>query len=113
MKVSFNGFNNKELTFICTDDLIVGYPVKITENSTVAKCNEGEEFIGICTHADSENAVVQVMGHVKMTYSETAPALGRNALVCGADDTVKQSASGVNCIVLNVNTTDMTVEFLL
>ncbi len=112
MNVSFNGFNNKELTFICTDDLLTGYPVKITENATVAKCNEGDEFVGICTHADSENAVVQLMGHVKMSYSDTAPALGRNTLVCGADNAVKVASDGVPCTVLAVNTTEMTVEFL-
>ena len=112
MKVSFNGFNSKELTFICDDSSIVGFPVKITENSTVSKCNEGDGFVGICTQADSENAVVQLTGHVKINYSGSAPVLGRNTLVCGEDDTVKASADGVPCTVLNVNTTEMTVEFL-
>lgn len=112
MNVSFNGFNEKALTFICEEEITKGYPVNITENSTVSKCAEDEAFLGICLDSDRENATVQVSGYVKMKYTDTAPELGRNALVCAADGSVKENAAGTPCTVLSVNSTDTTVEFL-
>ncbi len=112
MKVSFNGFNNKALTFMCGEELTKGYPVKISSKHTVALANAEEEFIGICLESDNENAVVQVSGYVKMNYSESAPSLGRNNFICAADGTVRESASGTPVIVLGVDSADTTVEFL-
>lgn len=112
MNVSFKGFNEKALTFMCEEEITKGYGVKVTDNSTVAKCDEGDAFVGFCLDSDSENATVQMSGYVKMNYSDTAPALGKNALVCAADGTVKENAAGTPCTVLSVNSTDTTVEFL-
>ncbi len=112
MNVSFKGFNEKALTFMCEEEIAKGYPVKITENSTVSKCGESEAFTGICLDSDSENATVQMSGYVKMNYSDTAPQLGKNALVCAADGTVQENAAGTPCTILAVNSTDTTVEFL-
>ncbi len=112
MKVSFNGFNEKALTFMCEEKIEKLYPVTITDNSTVSKCGDGDSFIGICLESDNENAVVQMSGHVKMTYSGAAPALGKNALVATADGTVKENAGGTPCTVISVNSTESTIEFL-
>lgn len=112
MNVSFNGFNEKALTFICEEKITKGYPVKITDNSTVAKCDEDQSFIGICLDCDEENATVQMSGYVKMKYTDSAPQRGKNALVCAADGCVKEGDGGTPCTVLAVNSTDSTVEFL-
>lgn len=112
MNVSFNGFNTKALTFICEGDIFKGYGVKITDNSTVSMCEEGEAFTGICLDSDNENAVVQMTGYVKMPYSEGTPALGRTSLVCGPDGSVKEGEDGTVCTVLAVNPAESTVEFL-
>ncbi|MBP3330272.1 MAG: hypothetical protein J6L89_05500 [Clostridia bacterium] len=112
MKVSFNGFNDKALTFMCEEEITKGYPVKISSDYTVAKAANADEFIGICLDSDSENATVQVSGYVKMNYSDGAPALGRNYFVCAADGTVQENSSGTPVTVLAVNSTDTTVEFL-
>lgn len=112
MNVSFNGFNEKALTFICEEEISKGYPVKVTDNSAVAKCGEDEAFIGICLDSDKENATVQMSGYAKMKYTDGAPQLGRNALVCAADGSVKENAAGTPCTVLAVNSTDSTIEFL-
>ena len=39
MKVSFNGFNDKALTFMCEEEITKGYPVNITDNYTVSKAD--------------------------------------------------------------------------
>lgn len=112
MNVSFIGFNEKALTFKCEDEITKNYPVKISDNSTVAICNEGEAFTGICLDSDRENATVQMSGYVKTTYADSVPKLGINALVSAADGSVKENASGTPCTVLAVNAADSTVEFL-
>lgn len=112
MNVSFNGFNSTALTFRCADEITKLYPVKITDDATVALCNSGDQFIGFCLDSDNENATVQMSGYVKTTYSDAAPALGRAKLVADASGGVKTSSAGVACIVLAINTTDSTVEFL-
>ena len=112
MNVSFNGFNSTALTFRCADEIAKLYPVKITDDATVAPCNSGDQFIGFCLDSDKENATVQMSGYVKTTYSGTVPVLGRAKLVADASGGVKTNTSGVECIVLAVNSTDSTVEFL-
>ncbi|MBQ7957847.1 MAG: hypothetical protein IJ279_07395 [Clostridia bacterium] len=112
MKVSFNGFNDKALTFMCEEEITKGYPVNIKSNCTVAKADTADAFVGICLESDNENAVVQVSGYVKMNYSDSAPALGKNYLVCAADGTVQENSTGTPVTVLAVNDTDTTVEFL-
>ncbi len=112
MNVSFNGFNETALTFRCNDEISKLYPVKISDDATVAKCNSGDNFIGFCLDSDLENATVQMSGYVKTTYSDTVPALGITKLVANASGGVKTNASGRACTVLAVNSTDSTVEFL-
>ena len=73
---------------------------------------EGDAFTGFCLDSDNENATVQMSGYVKMNYSDTAPALGKNALVFAADGTVQENAAGTPCTVLAVDENTSTVEFL-
>ncbi len=112
MKVSFKGFNENALTFEALEEIPVGYPVIVSSNHTVAKANADDAFAGICLSSDSENAVVQMSGYVKMNYSSTPPALGRNNLVCAADGTVEENAGGTPCIVLGIDDTETSVEFI-
>ncbi len=112
MNVSFNGFNEKALTFKTTNEIPALAPVKITANKTVSLCNEGDEFVGIAISSDDENAAVQMSGYALMSYSGSAPAFGANYLVCGANNAVKASSEGTLCTVLSVDTASMTVEFL-
>ncbi len=112
MNVSFNGFNESALTFKCNDSIAKLYPVKISDDATVAKCNSGDPFIGFCLDSDTENATVQMSGYVKTTYSEAAPTLGKTKLAADASGGVKTLATGIQCTVLAVDSTDSTVEFL-
>lgn len=112
MKVSFNGFNDKVLTFKCTDKITAGYPLNITSKHTVSMAGSGDSFVGFCLDSDKENATVLVSGYVKMNYSGAVPKLGRNFFVCTADGSVEENASGTPVTVLGVDDTDTTVEFL-
>ncbi len=112
MNVSFNGFNETALTFRCADKIEKLYPVKISDDATVAPCNTGDLFVGFCLDSDKENATVQMSGYVKTKYSDTAPALGFTKLAANSSGGVKAGSTGVACTVLAVNSTDSTVEFL-
>lgn len=112
MNVSFNGFNDKVLTFKCEEKIEAGYPLKITSKHTVSMAESGNSFVGLCLDSDGKNASVLVSGYVKMNYSGTVPTFGRTYLVCAADGTVEENSKGVPVIVLGVDETDTTVEFL-
>ena len=112
MNVSFNGFNNKALTFKCEGKIEAGYPLNITSKHTVSQANAGDSFVGFCLDSDSKNATVLVSGYVKMNYSGAVPTLGKTYLVCAADGTVEENSSGVAVTVLGIDETDTTVEFL-
>lgn len=112
MTVSFNGFNNKALTFAAKGSIERNYPVKISESSTVSQCSDGESFVGFCVDCDGESAVIKMSGYVKTVYTGTKPSLGKTTLTSSADGTVKTGSSGTVCTVLAVNTSDSTVEFL-
>ncbi len=112
MNVSFNGFNDKVLTFRCEDKIEAGYPLNITSKHTVSMANGGDSFVGFCLQSDGKNASVLVSGYVKMNYSGTVPTLGRTYLVCSADGSVQENSKGVPVTVLGIDETDTTVEFL-
>lgn len=112
MNVSFNGFNENVLTFRCEGEIEKLYPVKIADNATVAMCNTDEKFIGFCLDSDSENATVQMSGHVKLHYSDSAPELGPNTLSASENGTVKEAANGTPCTVLAIDSAESVVEFL-
>lgn len=112
MTVSFNGFNDKALTFAAKSSIERNYPVKISENGTVSQCSDSESFIGFCVDCDGESAVVKMSGYVKAAYTGTKPSLGKATLTSSADGAVKTGSNGTACTVLAVNTSDNTVEFL-
>ena len=113
MNVSFSGFNENSITFICTDDVAAGKAVKISANGTVSACASGDIFCGIATDVRSDCATVQLAGYVRMPFSGTAPALGYTHLACDGNGAVTASENGRAYLVTDIDTTDNTVGFML
>ncbi len=113
MSVSFNGFNEKISTFICHGTVDKNEPVVMYGNKTVSAAESGDVFIGIAVNSDGAHTTVQLEGHVKLPYSSTAPTVGFCTLAADGNGGVCVSDTGRKCLVLNVNSTASTVEFLL
>lgn len=115
MSVAFKGFNEKTLTFK-TDSttLSVGTPVSISSNGTVSPTTSGNEFIGVAGKTKNGYVDVQLSGYVKSSYTGTAPSVGRVTFGANGSGGVKVvTTGGISCIVLSVDSTSSTVEFLI
>ena len=113
MNISFAGFNENSVTFICSEDVVAGKVVKITDNGTVSDCADGDTFCGIATDVRSDCATVQLTGYTRLPYSGSAPSLGYTALVADGNGAVTAGEGGRTYLVTDVDTTDNTIGFML
>ena len=114
MTVAINGFNQKTLTFKTSQTIDKGTPVSMASNGTVEKTATGGEFMGIAQSQRGNLVEVQVYGYVKSTYTSTAPTVGKATLGANGTGGVKVvSSGGTSCLVLGVDTTSSTVEYLI
>jgi hypothetical protein len=115
MSVSFNGCNEKAVTFIADDDLTVGMPVKISANNTVSGCSAGDSFCGICTSVRNGYATVQLGGFATLPFTGTTdPSLGYCMLAADGTGGVKVAATGGrSLLVVSVDTSRDNVGIML
>lgn len=113
MNISFSGFNENSVTFICSDDVAANKTVKVTDNGTVSVCASGDAFCGVATDVRNDCATVQLTGYVRLPYSGTAPTLGYTALVSDGNGAVTAGEGGRTYLITDVDTTDNTVGFML
>ena len=115
MKVSFEGFDEKLLSFKSdsTTAAVAGACAKMASSGTVTVCSAGDDLIGVATAVENGFATVQLTGYVKLKYSSTAPTVGYGILVADASGGVKTALSGKTYLVLDVDTTAKTVGFIL
>ncbi len=126
MKVSFEGVGQVCATFL-GDKLTEGQTVKMTGNGTVGACAADDVFCGVAVCCKDDACTVQVGGFVTVGYTGTAPGVGWQALSANgsggvktaggaeaaSEGSVKTASDGVNCLVVNVDTTAKTVTILL
>lgn len=112
MTVSTNGFMAESLTLIGDPSISFGEAVKLSENNTVASCENGDTFCGIVTHEKNGICAVQLHGTVTVPFTGSAPAVGYTGLCADGNGGVS-TGSGREYLVLSVNKTDSTVTFIL
>ena len=62
MNVNFNGYGENVATFMADSTVTeAGIPVKVVSNGTVAKCESGDSFCGICVGVREGYAAVQLL----------------------------------------------------
>ena len=117
MNVSFEGVNEQVLSFksaSSTNGTLVGKPVKMSANFTVAGCSANDVFAGICIHDADGFADVQTCGYVECAYTgDTAPAVGYGLLACASASAVAAAEAGREVLVLKVDTTNKIVGFIM
>lgn len=117
MKVSFEGVNEQVLSFksaSVTDGALVGKPVKMSANLTVAGCSANDVFVGFGIHDEDGFADVQTHGYVECAYTgDTAPAVGYGILVCASASAVAAAEAGREVLIVSVDTTNKIVGFIM
>lgn len=114
-KVSFEGIGELAATFY-HDDATKAELVTMSGNNRVKDCASGATFIGICTNVNALTAQVQLHGYVQLPYTgSTAPSVGYCRLAANGSGgvSVAGSSTGREYLVLDVDTTDAVVGFML
>ena len=112
MSVSVKGFNENVLTLKAASGLTAGVPVSMSENDTVAAATE--VFCGVSVSVSGNYAGVQLTGMVTLPYTgTTAPAVGYAALIADGAGGVKADSKGRSYLVVNVDSTNKKVSFML
>lgn len=115
MSISFNGYDEKLLTFKASGSIADGATVKISANETVSACSADDVFCGVCLGVKNGLACVKLSGYHKLTYSgNTAPSLGYTNFAADGSGKVKVPTSGgKSLLVVDVDTTSKTVGVIL
>lgn len=112
MNINFSGYNENVVTFKVEDGttMLMGTPVKMSADCTVAPCESGDNMIGVAVNVRNGYAAVQLSGYIEMP-TESKIEVGYVSLVSAGDNKVKESADGRDYLV--VTSTDSTVGFIL
>lgn len=112
MSISFHGIGQVCTTFL-GECITEGHVVKMTGNSTVAPCGDGENFCGVAVCCKDDACSVQVDGFAVLPYSGTAPTVGWSSLAADGTGGVKTDEGGRSYLVVHVDTTAKTVSIKL
>ncbi len=113
MSVSFEGFDEKVLTFNTSEDLESGTLVKLSGNGTVTACGEDDGFIGVVIDKRKNICSVQVGGFVTLPYEGAAPGLNYQTLCAASEGAVTAGESGRQYLVTAVDSEAGTVGIIL
>ena len=115
MKVSFEGIDENIVTFYNSRDkgATAGAPVKMSAACEAAKCADGERFFGVTVAGDAEFAAVQTKGYVEMSFTGAAPNVGFGKLAANGAGGVKTADAGGEFLIIDVDTTNGVVGFML
>lgn len=112
MNVSFNGIGEKFVTFL-NNGAQHGQVVKISDDSTVSPCADGDRFHGVAAFAEPAFVGVRLGGFVSVPYTGPTPAFGYQKLSANGSGGVKTDANGTEFLVVSLDTSDQTVTFVL
>ena len=101
MAISFQSIGNLSASFQAASGLLTDAPCMVSANDTVSPAAKSGKFCGVVECIREGIASVILTGCVKLNYSgDTAPSVG-------------SAASGTSYLIVNVDTTEKTVEFFL
>ena len=109
----FSGFNTKAITLNAEGTVTEGMAVKLSASDAVTKAGADEKFCGVCSAVRGGYASVVMAGHVKVGYSDAAPTIGYCNLVSDGNGNVKISTAGKEYLVVDVDTTNKTIEIII
>jgi len=115
MKVSFEGIDENIVTFYNNKDKGAesGAPVRMSAACEAAQCADGERFFGVAVAGDTEFVAVQIKGYVEMGFTGTAPGIGFGKLAANGTGGVKTADAGSEFLIIDVDTTNGVVGFML
>lgn len=93
MKVAFNGYDEKIITFSCDATVGKGTLVKLSQNGEITACLDGDDFIGVAVNVRGGFAGVQTGGYACVPVSGSV-AVGFQKLSAAGATAAKTAATG-------------------
>ncbi len=110
--ISYNGFNNNNLTFKTDTKLDAGKPVKIATGDSVAYCDENDIVCGVTVSSTDTEVAVAINGYVELPCEDTTVTVGYVSL-CADDKGGVKKGTGRQVLVLKADTTNKICGFIL
>ena len=116
-KIDYEGIGNDVRVTLKHSTLTKGTdelkPVKISDDDTVAKPSDNDDFHGVVESIEKKFCTVQLTGFVSLTYSGTAPSLGYQGLRSAGSGKVEVNANSQKRLVVNVDSTNKNIKVFL
>lgn len=119
-QVSFEEIGAVVATFEAASTVEAGTVVKMSGDSQVSGCAAGERFCGVALSNEGGFAGVQVSGFAKVGYTGAGIAAGYQTLTADgaggvrkADTTGEDPDTGMDCLVVSVDSTASKAVILL
>lgn len=113
MAISFDSIGQECVTVTSNNTISENIPCKFSSSRTVSACADGNAIHGICIRQEGSLVTLQIKGFVTLPYSGSAPTVGFCSLAAAASGKVKKLENAKEYLVVDVNTTNSTVTFLL
>lgn len=113
MAISFDSIGQECVTATSTSTISANTPCKFLASKHVGACADGNAIHGICIRQEGSLVTLQIKGFVTLPYSGSAPTVGFCSLAAAASGKVKKLENAKEYLVVDVNTTNSTVTFLL
>lgn len=113
MSISFESIASECATFIASSVLTEGEVCKMSSSRCVSRCLDADAFIGVVQKVHGDYVSVAFHGFVTVPYSGTVPTCGYCALAADGKGKVKTLEGAREYLVVNVDTINKTVCFLL
>lgn len=110
--ITFDSIHETYVTFNADEGLEAGSVCKITGDSAVGACADGEEFCGVARQVRGGLAGVVLGGFCRLAYSGTAPTCGMTALCADANGGVKVGGDK-EYLVVQVDESEQTIGVFL
>ncbi|MFA9382097.1 MAG: hypothetical protein ACERKO_13660 [Acetanaerobacterium sp.] len=93
MNVSFEGYNERVITFAVQEDVQAGDLVSVSDSGTVEKAADGDLITGVARTVRGGFAGVQVSGYASVA-ADGEVAVGWQTLVCDGENGMRPAGEG-------------------
>lgn len=111
--ICFDGIGTQVIT-MQAENALESAPCKVSKNGTVAQAASGDAFHGVVVWLRDGFAGVQTKGFITLPYTGSeAPALGYAKLSADGNGGVAAAGSGMDRLVVDVDTVNNKVTFCM
>lgn len=113
MAISYDGIGQLCVSMNFEGTIKTGTPCVISKSNIVKAAENEQAFCGIVGNVSGSLANVILRGFVTVGYNGDAPWVGPCAMVADGSGKVTRNEEGNTYLVVNLNTTEKTVTFLI